>query len=251
MPMYGYGYSYGAANAESAGVSDPLAAFDWKLRLQSHRVGSTVPLGYYQDDAATIPATSEFDIFQAWKDELSDSGQVLTQSDPDKSGILGFETSTPIGNFDGVDDFLKSALLGSPLSQPTTIFAVAKNTDTLGSNRQIISGQTDLTRQVVYNDGGNDSIYAGSVLGAAGTVEEWHVWTAIFDGASSILRIDGVQVAAGNAGAQGLDGFVLGSNFDSTGNFWAGAIIALCVLNEIPSLDNIELIESELTQLIP
>lgn len=229
---------------------DPLAGLNFAVRLQTHN-GNNVPLGLWQDVAMTIPATQDFDPVAAWSDELSTSGEVLPQEDTNKQFTLIYEGGVPTMGSDGVDDFLASAPLGAALSQPTTIFALAKNTDTLGSNRQIFSGKSDFARQVLYNDSGNDSIYAGSVLGAAGTVEEWHVWAAIFNGASSILRIDGVQVASGNAGAQGLDGFVLGSNFDSTSNFWAGRFIALMVLPEIPSLSNIELIESVINNLKP
>lgn len=243
-------YGFGPACYPEQG-SDPLSSFSWALRLQTHRVGSTDAFGLYQDTACTVPATADFDSIAAARDELSSSGQVLLQADVNKQFLLAFESGIPTMEPDGVDDFLASALLGSALSQPTAIFVVAKNNDTVGSNRQIFSGQSDFGRQVLYNDSNNDSIFAGTVLAAPGVMEEWHVWTAVFNGASSVLRIDGVQVAAGNAGPQNLDGFVLGCNFEFTSNFWFGRFIALLVLPELPSLSSIELIESELSLLIP
>jgi len=60
--------------------------------------------------------------------------------------------------------------------------------------------------------------FAGSILSSSGTVAAgWHIFTCIFDGASSVLRIDGVQVAAGDIGSASLVGFSL-AGYQPDGN---------------------------------
>lgn len=83
--------------------SDPLAGIDFSARWQSHR-GNDVPLGFYSDDAGTIPAV-EFDAVAAWRDY--GNLRMATQGDPDKRPLLMFDgNGHPYLDFDGIDDVL-------------------------------------------------------------------------------------------------------------------------------------------------
>lgn len=94
--------SIGAIASSSGGV-DPLAGIVFGLRLQSHALGSNVPLGLFKDVACTIPALEDGDQIAAWRDE---SNSVLaTQPDPQYQPLLVFEGGVPTVMFDGVDDF--------------------------------------------------------------------------------------------------------------------------------------------------
>ncbi len=94
------------------------------------------------------------------------------------------------------------------VSQPDTVFIVFRAVPpTL--NRHPIDG--NLQRQLITGDT-NWRIYAGTVLdslvpGDGNTV----LLTALFNGASSTLRRNGTQIAAGAAGAQGIDTLWLGA----------------------------------------
>jgi hypothetical protein len=102
--------------------TDPLAGFNWAARLQTHN-GNGVPLGLWQDDACTIPATQDFDPIGGWTDELSDSGVALTQSDPDKQPFLFFDNGVPTIVPDGVDDYLQGSIAGIAVTN-LTVFAL-------------------------------------------------------------------------------------------------------------------------------
>lgn len=96
---------------------DPLAGIPFSIRLQTHVPGSNTPLGLFQDVACTMPATQDGDPIAAWKDVLSNSGLIATQSDTQKQPILFFDNGVPSVLFDGVDDFLS----GISISPSTTI----------------------------------------------------------------------------------------------------------------------------------
>lgn len=103
--------------------SDPLTGLTFTMRLQTHN-GDNVPLGLWQDVAATIPATEEFDLVAAWTDELSASGVIATQADPDKQPVLVFVDGVPCLEFDGVDDFLSH---GVGAAAAASLFGVARH----------------------------------------------------------------------------------------------------------------------------
>jgi len=90
---------------------DPLADVPFAIRLQTHN-GNNVPLGLFQDTACTIPATSDFELVAAWRDELSGSGLVLTQSNVNQRPMLFFINGVPTLFFDGSDDRLQGSLTG-------------------------------------------------------------------------------------------------------------------------------------------
>lgn len=105
---------FGLYLATSSGLVDPIADYAFVVRLQTH-VGDNVPLGLYQDTACTIPAINDFDPVAAWKDELSGSGFVATQEDPDKQFVLTFYDGVPVIESDGIDDCLSFASSFGPV----------------------------------------------------------------------------------------------------------------------------------------
>lgn len=98
-----------AFGSSSATWVDPLAGIGFALRLQTHR-GDSVPFGLYQDLACTIPATQDWDTVAAWRDEISGSGLVMVQTDPDMRPYLFFDGGVPTLRSDGVDDRLGCSL---------------------------------------------------------------------------------------------------------------------------------------------
>lgn len=115
------------------------------------------------------------------------------------------------GEFDGTDDYLDGTW--TSVSPPFTSFIVAR-LDDAGS---------DTEKAIFDGDGFNDHILAsstsdtwrlfgGSVLDSnTGTDSNPHIFSVLFDGASSVLRVDGNQIASGDAGTPTFDGLTLGS----------------------------------------
>ncbi len=50
--------------------------------------------------------------------------------------------------------------------------------------------------------------------GTTRSVPGWHVYSCIFDGANSELRVDGVLEATGDAGSNPLSGLIIGRHLD-------------------------------------
>ena len=57
---------------------------------------------------------------------------------------------------------------------------------------------------------GNGRFLRGTTRSSTG----WHVYSCIFDGANSELRVDGVLEASGDAGSNPLSGLIIGRNRD-------------------------------------
>lgn len=110
---------------------------------------------------------------------------------------------------DGVDDALSYV---SPRSQPSTTILVAK-TFALTSGLTLFgstSGSTALSTVGITS--GNFVAYAGANIVGPAADYGWHVFSVVYNGASSVLRIDGVQVATGNPGTNTSGGIRHGGN---------------------------------------
>lgn len=126
--MLGMGLTLHSMPLIGGTVPDPLEGVVFAYgRLQTHR-GDNVPLGLYQDEACTIPAVNAYDPVAVWRDELTESGVVATQSNPDKQGYLDFINEVPFVILDGVDDCYQH---GMGAASPGSIFAVGKHTSSL------------------------------------------------------------------------------------------------------------------------
>lgn len=120
----------------------------------------------------------------------------------------------PAVRFDGSSDYL-SVSFTSAESQPNTIFIVGVSPAASGSN-PFIDGSSMSGRHVVYWASSNWAIYGGETNVDGSTDSGSNLFTAIFDGASSVIREDGAQTGSGNPGSNGLDGITLGAYADQS-----------------------------------
>ncbi len=175
----------------------------------------------WQDAGKTVPAVADTDPIRVatcpWTGidyvAASDAQRPLLTSSGGKWGLT----------FDGTDDSL-TADFGSALSQPVTLGFSSNSTTGQyycdGSAGRIAFGT------VIVSGSGDHGIYAGVGFEAAGTTAPTGnaVWLAYANGASSVIRRDGVQVGAGNSGSNGLGQLVhVGRAQNSTG-FYGGII---------------------------
>lgn len=115
------------------------------------------------------------------------------------------------GEFDGVDDSLGVDWTNQP--QPNHIFIVFKYLSDPAEPSAVCDGASDGRNKFGTDADGDLDLYAGNsnnvVDGNADTNP--HVASALFDGANSVLRLDGSQVASGDVGGQDLGGLIVGS----------------------------------------
>jgi len=123
------------------------------------------------------------------------------------SGVTRSINGVQAGDFDS--DQLNVSF--STVSQPTTIAIVAQH-DTVGSSSAVFDADTGLNHLIrAEDDGPFFNMFAGNDLDGSTADTNPHIFVALFNGSNSILRVDGTQVASGDAGTRALDGVTLGS----------------------------------------
>lgn len=118
--------------------------------------------------------------------------------------------SKPVVRFDGTDDVLETT--GFTLNQPETVFIVATFRSARVANDTLIDGATTNNMRVFRTVTGLQQ-YAGA-NGPHLTLdpEGWHVYSFIYNGASSEARYDGANLATGNPSTNNAGGIAIGGN---------------------------------------
>lgn len=114
-------------------------------------------------------------------------------------------TGRPSASFDSSGEAIQTDTFDE-ITGPYTVLLAAK----LTGGTYMCSGSGAHDGGVFGTNGGKFAAYAGSFLLGPDTDTDWHLFSAIFDGADSSFRIDGTEVASGNAGSSTIDQVVLG-----------------------------------------
>jgi hypothetical protein len=183
-----------------------------------------------------------------WNDK-SGNGHHATQSTESLKPISG--TATINGNnalkFDGTDDRLENSSLTT--GQPFSVFAVIKDDISSGSFRTWWSGDSGATRSFLQNSNGNNrSMWADSYLYNGSSTTNNEIWTAEFNGSSSVLYVDGTAGTTGNVGDNSINGFWIGEENGSNYPNWNGLIGEILIFDAILSEADRQKVEGYLAQ---
>lgn len=169
--------------------------------------------------SGTLVANYNADKGTSYTDLLTAStGEVWTLSrDAATTGYKALLVDENMVMFDG-SDWLKKAI--ASLAQPCTIYLMAIQL-AWASNRGIFDGNTINTGALQESPSTpNVRIFAGGsgVGNANWAVNTWRILTAIFNGASSFIKVDQTADAGttGNAGSAAMAGFTLGARGDNS-----------------------------------
>jgi len=179
---------------------------------------------------------------------LSDLAQGTSAAQP-LLNDFAYGALTGVTNAEG--DYLDTGT--ESLSQPLFYCFVMKLNETSDNYSTVDSGDTGNRTLLELTSGGNYRLYAGTVLDSAGSLANTsvHVVSALFNGASSYIRVDGTQVASGNAGSQTQPNIRVGANNQVTiDNFFKGDILPLCVYQGVIGTDARDRMEALLTELV-
>ena len=176
------------------------------------------------------------DTVSVWPDEQGDYDLDTQTGSPTyvESGINGH----PAIAFDGVGDGLEVA--GLSVTQPNTTYVVFEYRSGWDGGR-VLSGVSE--RQLTVWASRNQEYwytYAGSKVGGSTDIGIQQM-TAVFDGANSIIREDGVETAVGDAGTNDLGGLSVGydpfSGSIGEGSNYADAYVSEIVIVNSGSVD--------------
>lgn len=116
-----------------------------------------------------------------------------------------------VGEFDGSDDSVSTAFAEIP--QPNQIFVVLEMTGDNTSNTGFIYDGNDTNNgRNVFTGSSDWRIFAGNFVTGGSADRNPHIANAYYDGANSKADIDGANVLSGDAGGEGLDGFLVGAS---------------------------------------
>jgi hypothetical protein len=148
-----------------------------------------------------------------WEDPVSGYDLIQATAANQPLAIRDELNHRTVARFDGSNDLLRSVAF-SALSQPRTIFAVAKNTSN-AAIRTLLDGIASGNRHAIdYETSGNLLGFAGSSLNSGVNAGlGWNVVTVQFNGGSSLIRRNGTQESTGAIGSHTLTGYTLGATY--------------------------------------
>ncbi|MGB2246149.1 MAG: hypothetical protein ACPH3N_00690 [Alcanivorax sediminis] len=193
----------------------------------------------YQDSAGTTPVTIDGDPVGLMLDK-SGNGNDASQATASLKPIYRTDGTLHWLEGDGFDDYIQSNA-GSITAQPTTqMCGFQVITDT--ANVNIYNGVSASSVQYLVNGNVNFEIYAGYIQGLAGKDLDAHVANVVYNGVSSIGRVDGVQEFTGDLGANGWEGNTFFSNrsFVNHSNAKIFAHIVVCRELSAEEIENTE-----------
>ena len=167
---------------------------------------------------------------KTWYDQ-SGNGRNATQATAASQPqiIVSGMNGKPSPTFDGINDGL-TYTGGLSIAQPCSFIGVGSLTDAADANAHFLSGFNYVT--AFYAQSSAWKMYSGSVLTGSATNTNDNVFSGIFNGASSVGRVNGVSVVSGNPGAFGYNThIIIGATWAGTATPWYGEICTVIVLD--------------------
>lgn len=197
--------------------------------------------GVYEESTKTTLATDDDDPVGAQEDLSGNGNDVLQATAADrptlKTNILG---TKPVVRGDGTGHSLQCAAFDSPISQPLTLFFVGRVVD----DGDILVDSADSTdRCMLWCNVDEFAAWAGSNHNHTLRDDDHHCFIVVFNGASSIFRIDGYEKSI-NPGTNSLDGLTIGAKYDQSEKYLNGDEAEVGVWDGELSSDDIDDLES-------
>lgn len=216
------------------------SAFD--LSLFAASIGSSIEW-WFDADAAYITLATGVSQWADRSGNANHAAQATGAAQPAYSASVAALNNKPAVNFDGTDDVLaRATFTQGACTQPNTIFLVAAPDDTgtaLASGQLMVDGGSAGTARHVIDITASaattsvSDLFAGAALisSPAFTSTGGHVFEGVFNGASSIVSVDGARsTATGAGGAQNMNGITIGNRF-ATSFYFDGHIAEMFMLS--------------------
>lgn len=166
----------------------------------------------WQDASATTPADADAEPVRRIDDKSGSANHLVAPADAQRPLVkAAIRNGLDCLDFDGSNDLITRAFT---LAQPATVFLAGflRAVGGSGANDGVADGGGFASAALLSYTATSTQMYGGASLtsNAAAALSSWQVLTVKWNGASSLLRIDGVQLMSGNAGTRSPGGFTLG-----------------------------------------
>lgn len=157
----------------------------------------------------------------------------------------------PAFRFDGNDALQKNGFF---FANPNLIIIVFK-ADFVGGFQTVLTRAIDGDWNSFYISDDEYYISAKEEVGSSAAIsggtrdENTHILELMYAGASSSIKVDGVEVASGTIPEAGLDGFTLGTNAIGSTNFLVGDVQHVLVYDTLPDTTKRDAVISEMAAL--
>jgi len=188
------------------------------------------------DEATVTVATG----VSQWNDKSGNSRHATQSTANNQPSYASTRNGRRVLTYDGANDTMRTTVFA--LNQPSTMFVVANCT----TNTNIIDGFLSTRAGVARRASGHWAIYAGIDLFDGTSDSAWNVLECETNGASSSLRVNGVQIISGNAGAQNCTGGLSFGSYNNTGSYMTGDMGEVITTNGILSASTLAAIRAYL-----
>ena len=186
-------------------------------------VPSGTPLAWYSADSIT--GLSDGDPVSTWPDRTANGFDLTSATINRPTYKTGIQNTLPAVRFDGTDNWMMNLSVGVR-SQPITVFIVYSQI-VYANYATMVSGGNGSANFYMYNHIGQSGIrLAGpdEVLTDKSHPETMSYVTARWSGATSFVRLNGVQSAAVDPGTGDITNFMIGAVTGGSSRFFRGDI---------------------------
>jgi hypothetical protein len=184
---------------------------------------------WYKADALGL---NDGDAISSWTDSSGNAHHAVQATSANqpiyKAGVVNAKSAA---RFNGTSTFVKIAFV---LTQPVTRFVVAKRASA-GAFHSLVDGAATYCL-LRYENSDALTAYAGSFLTwgtPTPTSGQWRIHQAIFNGASSSVRLRGGAAVTGDTNVLSPGGVTIGSYFAGDGLFFNGDIAEVIVYSRV------------------
>lgn len=184
--------------------------------------------GTFQDTALTTAAASDGDPVGGWQNQNTAGDDVVQATTNAKPTLkLNIKNGMPVLRCDA-GDYLQ-VTYAATLNQPFTVFAVAMldptavDDDVAYHITDSVTGTQMWLRKNPFSTPDTWQIRTSAALAGDTADSNWNIWTAVFNGASSKIYINGTLQNSGNAGTDNPGGLTVGARLDGAAG-WLGDI---------------------------
>lgn len=156
-----------------------------------------------------------------WNDKSGGANNVLATGNERPLVVADVQNGKPVIRFDGITNFMEMTPF-TQINQPVTIAIVCNMPTNTNSDRQVFDGVEANPQRIAFLNS-NDSpsrhfLFAGGLAFKSTNVDRViRLFTLVYDGASSNLRIDSANIATADPGSNSTTGIKFGLEQFGTG----------------------------------